>query len=344
MTYYAALDVSLRSVSICIIDDKGNYQFEAKVISEVEDIVRCLQAFGGEIEMVGFEAGMLTQYLSYGLKASGFDAVCIEARHAQKTLSAMRNKTDKKDARGIAQLLRTGWYVPVHVKSMVSHHVRAMLSSRRTVLKKCVDLENELRGLLRIFGDKLPSKVSHSSFDAVVRPLVEKDAALGRALVPLLDTRATLYQTYLQLDAEVKTMVRKDAVCQRLMTVPGVGAITALTFKAGVDDPTRFKSSRLVAAHFGLTPRRQQSGEMDYAGHISRAGDADVRSALYVAAHALITRNSEWSSLKAWGVKLMKTKGHRKATIAVARKLAVILHRMWIDDTDFRWQSEERAA
>jgi transposase len=128
------------------------------------------------------------------------------------------------------------------------------------------------------------------------------------------------------------------------MTVPGVGPVTALTFKAGVDDPTRFRRSRTVAADFGLTPRRYQSGEVDNPGRISKAGDPDVRSALYVAAHALIVRSAKWSSLKVWGLRLAKTKGHQRAVIAVARKLAVILHKMWIDGTDFQYGSTEAAS
>jgi transposase len=207
-----------------------------------------------------------------------------------------------------------------------------------------VDLENELRGLRKIFGIRLASKVAHGAYDATLRPLVESDPILARALVPLLDARLVLYKTYLKLDNEVKAIVRTDPICRRFMTVPGVGAITALTFKAAVDDPTRFKSSRTVAAHFGLTPRRYQSGETDNPGHISRAGDRDVRCALYTAAHALVTRTEKWSSLKAWGVRLAKTRGHRRAVIAVARKLAVILHKMWINGTDFRWGSVEATA
>jgi transposase len=154
--------------------------------------------------------------------------------------------------------------------------------------------------------------------------------------VPLLDARTVLYKTYLKLDYAVKAVVRTDPVCQRLMTVPGVGPVTSLTFKAGVDDADRFRSSRTVAAHFGLTPRRYQSGETDNPGRISKAGDRDVRMALYTAAHALMTRSDAWSTLKAWGVRLAKVRGHRRAVVAVARKLAVILHRMWVDGTDFR--------
>jgi transposase len=267
----------------------------------------------------------------------------MEARQVKNTLAAMRNKTDRNDARGIAQILRTGWYSRVHVKSMNSHRLRALLASRKAILKKCVDLENELRGLLRVFGICLAPRVGHGSFDADVRQTFAGDEMLSCALAPLLDARTVLYKAYLKLDGAVRALVKLDPVCKLLMSVPGVGPVTALSFKAGVDDPTRFKSSRTVAAHFGLTPRRLQSGESDNPGHISRAGDADVRSALYVAAHSLLTRNERWSSLKAWGMRLVKTRGHRRAVIAVARKLAIVLHRMWVDGTQFRWGAQEPA-
>lgn len=268
----------------------------------------------------------------------------MESRQVKNTLASMRNKTDRNDARGIAQILRTGWYSRVHVKSMHSHRVRALLASRKAILKKCVDLENELRGLLRVFGICLAPRVGHGSFDADVRQTFASDEMLSCALTPLLDARTVLYKAYLKLDSAVRALVKMDPVCKLLMSVPGVGPVTALSFKAGVDDPTRFTSSRTVAAHFGLTPRRFQSGESDNPGHISRAGDAEVRAALYVAAHSLLTRNEQWSSLKAWGMRLAKTRGHRRAVIAVARKLAIILHRMWVDGTQFRWSAQEPTA
>lgn len=344
MTLYTALDVSLRSVAICVVDERGTVLHEAKVEAEVDRIVACLRAFSSELKIVGFEAGTLTQYLTYGLQAAGFEVICLEARQVSAALAAMRNKTDRNDARGIAQILRTGWYSRVHVKSLESHQMRLLLSSRKAVLSKCVDLENELRGLLKIFGIRLASKVPHGAFDATVHPLIKSDPMLARALLPMLEARLVLYRTYLKLDNEVKALVRTDPVCQRLMTVPGVGAVTALIFRAAVDDPRRFKSSRTVAAHFGLTPRRFQSGETDNPGRISKAGDPEVRCALYVAAHALVTRTAAWSSLKAWGVRLAKTRGHRRAVIAVARKLAVILHKMWVTGTDFRWSGMEALA
>lgn len=344
MTHYAALDVSLRSVAICIIDNEGVIRLETSVPSEVEDITAVLDSFDGTIVSVGLEAGVLTQYLTYGLQSTGYEVICMEARQVKAALSAMRNKTDKNDARGIAQILRSGWYSRVHVKSMRSHEIRALLSSRRAVLSKCTDLEQEVRGLFKVFGIKLPPRLGHGGFDKTVRPTIEADPALAHALVPLLEARMALYKSFRELDNRVRHMALDDTVCQRLMTAPGVGFVTSLTFKAAVDDPTRFKHSRTVAAHFGLTPRRIQSGDMDIPGRISHAGDPTVRATLYTAAHALMTRSSRYSSLKVWGMQLAKKRGHRRAVVAVARKLAVILHRMWIDETEFHWSSEGSAA
>jgi len=340
MTYYAGIDVSLRSVNICVVDDDGERVAEAKLSSDVQEIIAYLDELEYSIDIVGLEAGTLSQYLTYGLQSAGFDVACMEAQQVKAALSAMRNKTDKHDARGIAQLLRSGWYSQVHVKSMESHHIRMLLSSRKAVLDKCIDLENEIRGLFKIFGIKLPPKLGHGSFDKAVRAIIEADEKLSHALLPLLDARLMLYQTFRVLDNRTRRLAWDDDVCELLMTAPGVGYVTALTFKAGVDDPSRFKQSRTVAAHFGLTPRRSQSGEIDIEGRISKSGDAQVRSALYVAANSILTRSSRWSSLKAWGMKLKKNRGHKKAVVAVARKLAVILHRLWIEETQFRWGTE----
>jgi transposase len=344
MKFFTGIDVSLRSVSICVVDEAGEVRYEAKVAAEVDVIVTALRRFSDDIRQVGFEAGALTQYLTYGLSAAGYEVVCMEARQVAASLAAMRNKTDRNDARGLAQILRTGWFRTVHVKSLESHQVRALLASRKMILTKCVDLENEVRGLLKVFGVRLPAHVGHASFDDVVRPSVQALPEVAKCLLPLLDARGVLYRTYLQLDNAVRGMAQKDPICRRLMTVPGVGAVTSLTFKAAVDEPQRFRSSRTVAAHFGLTPRRYQSGETDNPGRISKAGDPAVRQALYVAAHALMTRGDKWSVLKAWGVRLAKTRGHRRAVVAVARKLAVILHRMWLDGTDFRAARVEATA
>ena len=344
MGYFAGLDVSLRSCALCIIDSNGKTLLERELFCEIKDIAECLSGFSHPIERIGFEAGTMSQHLFHGLVGEGFDVVCMEARQVNAALSAMRNKTDKNDARGIAQVLRTGWFSPVHMKSREAHCQRAMLSSRKALLNKTIDLANEVRGLLKIFGIRLPRTIGHGHFDRVVRPLVEADEMLATALLPLLNARIVLYEHFLELDQRVKHTARHDAVCMRMMTIPGVGPIAALTFKAAVDDPSRFKSSRTVAAHFGLTPRRYQSGEVDNPGKISKAGDRDVRSALYAAANSPLIRARAGSSLKSWGMRLTRTKGRRRATVAVARKIAVLLHRIWVDGTEFRLEQVEGTA
>ena len=344
MTFYAALDVGVRSLALCVVDETGEVQLERSLPSDVDAIVACLRGFGEDIAVVGFEAGTLTQWLSWGLREAGFQVVVLEARHVKAALGAMRNKTDRTDARGIAQILRTGWYRQVHVKSLESHYIRTLLASRKALLRKCIDLENEVRGLLKVFGIRLPTGLRHGAFDAAARAPVEANAALAHALIPLLDVRLELYRAFLEMDRRVRALAHSDDICLLLMTTPGVGYITALTYRAAVDDPRRFRRSKTVAAHFGLTPRRHQSGERDMPGRISKAGDADVRSALYAAANIIMTRSTKWSSLKAWGVHLARSKGRKRALVAIARKLAVILHAMWIDGTPFSHQAPEAAS
>lgn len=224
------------------------------------------------------------------------------------------------------------------MKSQESHHIHTLLSSRKALLSRCLDLKNEIRGLLKVFGLRLPSTLAHHRFAETVRPIIDADEALAFALLPMLEAQQTLLASYQEMDRRMKLIASQDPV---LMTAPGVGGVTALHFKAAVDDPLRFTSSRLVGAHFGLTPRRFQSGESDSQGRISKAGDADVRSALYSAAHSLLTRTRTMSQLKAWGLHLVKTKGRSRVTVAVAYKLAVILHRMWMDGTQFHWSDQE---
>jgi transposase len=197
---------------------------------------------------------------------------------------------------------------------------------------------------LKVFGIKLRKGIRHGAFDRAAREPIEANAALAHALIPLLDVRLELHKGFLELDRRVRALAHKDEVCLLLMTTPGVGTITALTFRAAVDDPRRFRRSKNVAAHFGLTPRRHQSGERDTPGHISKAGDTEVRSALYAAANIILTRSAKWSSLKAWGARLARSKGRKRALVAIARRLAVILHRMWIDGTPFSFTEPEAAS
>jgi transposase len=285
----------------------------------------------------------LSQWLHAGLNGAGFEAVLLETRHVKAALSAMIVKTDRKDARGIAQLLRMGWYRPVHRKSPPAQEVRALLVGRKLLQGKLGDVELGIRGLLRGFGLKL-GEVSKGRFAARVRELVTGQAMLERVVEPMLRAREALRVEFHVLHRAMLDLVRQDAVCRRLMTVPGVGALVAITFASAVDDPARFRRSRSLGAHFGLTPKRYQSGETDVTGGISKAGDAMVRAALYEAANVMLTRASKFSSLKRWALEVAKRRGMRRAKVALARKLSTVLHRLWVDGSEFRFGKEVVAA
>jgi transposase len=343
MEHHVGIDVSLELSSLCVLDASGKVVREAKVASEPEALVAFLRGLGLTVARVGLEAGPLSQWLHDGLREAGFDVVLLETRHVKAALSAMAVKTDRRDARGIAQLLRMGWYRPVHRKSVPSQEVRALLGARKQLQVKVVDLEQTLRGLLRGFGLKV-GDVSRSKLPARIRELAAGHAMLEKIVEPLLAAREAMWREFAKLHREVLTIVKEDQVCRRLMTVPGVGAVVSLTYKAAVDDPDRFKKSKSVGAFFGLTPKRYQSGETDVTGGITRVGDASVRSALHDAANALLTRGTRFSTLKRWAVDVAKRRGMRRAKVALARKLATVLHRIWADGTEFRWGKDPAAA
>jgi transposase len=275
--------------------------------------------------------------------------VLVETRQLRATTKALPVKTDRNDARAMAQVVHTGWYKAVQVKSELSQGWwpeavnRALLSGRKLLVAKLRDLDNGIRGLLRGFGLKV-GQVSEAAFPTRVRELTDAHAGLEALMGTLLQARDAVRTERERLHRLVLAAVREDDVCRRLMTVPGVGPVTALTFCSAVDDPARFSRSRAVGAHFGLTPRRYQSGETDRMGHISKQGDSLARQALYEAANVPLTRTGKWSALKAWGLAVAKRAGMRRAKVAVARKLAVVLHRMWRDGTEFCWSREVAAA
>jgi transposase len=343
MEHYAGIDVSLQQSSVCVVDATGKVVREAKLPSEPEALVGFLGQLGLAVTRVGLEAGPLSQWLHAGLTAAGFEAVLLETRHVKAALPAMIVKTDRRDARGIAQLLRMGWYRPVHRKSPPAQEVRALLVGRKLLQGKLLDVELSLRGILRGFGLKL-GEVSRGRFAARVRELVVGQPMLERVAEPMLRAREALRAEYLALHRAVLAIVRGDAVCRRLMTVPGVGALVAVIFTAAVDDPARFRRSRAVGAHFGLTPKRYQSGETDVTGGISKVGDATVRTALYEAAHVMLTRSGRFSTLKRWALEVARRRGMRRAKVALARKLATVLHRLWVDGSEFRFGKEAAAA
>jgi transposase len=343
MDHYAGIDVSLELSSVCVVDGQGRIVRETKIASEPDALVTWLKGLGFAVVRVGLEAGPLSQWLHAGLTQAGFAPVLLETRHVKAALSAMTVKTDRKDARGIAQLVRMGWYRPVHVKALGAQEVRALLVARKQLLTKLLDVEKSIRGILRSFGLKI-GQVTRKGFEARVRELAGGQATLEQITDAMLSARLTLKAEYNKLHQAVLAIVREDAVCRRLMTVPGVGPITALTFKSAVDDPSRIKRSKQAGALFGLTPRKYQSGEKDVTGSISRVGDEMVRTVLYEAANILLVRVHRFSSLKRWAMEVAKRRGAKRAKVALARKLAVILHRMWVDGTDFRWSKMPPAA
>jgi transposase len=336
MEHYAGIDVSLELSSVCIVDAKGVIVREVKVASDPDVLVAFLRGLGLSIERIGLEAGPLSQWLHAGMVQAGFEAVLLETRHVKAALSAMTVKTDRKDARGIAQLLRMGWYRPVHCKSAGSQEMRALLVARKLLLGKLLDLELSIRGILRGFGLKM-GIVTRKSFEARARELCAGQAMLEQIAEALLAARAALQTQYAKLHKSMLSIVRADTVCRRLMSAPGVGPLVAITFKTAIDDPARIRKSKAIGALLGLTPRKYQSGEKDVTGSVSRVGDEMARTALYEAANTLLSRVTRFSALKRWGMDVAKRRGTRRAKVALARKIGVILHRMWVDDASFRW-------
>ena len=343
MELYVGLDVSLKETSIYVVDGSGEIVSEGTVISEPSAIAAFIEAQAEGAKRIGLETGPTTTWLWHELRGVGLPVICIDARHAKAALCLQINKSDRNDAVGLARIMQSGWYREVQVKSLDSHRVRALLNSRALLVKIKRDLENQIRGLLKNLG-LLIGKARGKAFTLRVGELISDSPVLAAAIKPLLAARETVRAEIVMFDRQLLRLARDHTESRRLMTVPGVGAINALAFCAAVGEPDRFRRSRSVGAYFGLTPRRHASGEVDWTGRISKCGDAMVRTYLFEAAGVLLTRVPHWCKLKAWGHRLWKRIGFKKAKVAVARKLAVILHRMWCDGTDFIWSTKEAAA
>jgi transposase len=335
MNHYAGIDVSLECSSVCVVDASGKIVREDKVASEPEALISWFAALGLSLERIGLEAGPLSQWLYAGLRGAGLAVELLETRHVRNAFKTMPVKTDRKDARGIAELMRIGWFRPVHCKSMEAQETRAMLTARKLVQKKLRDFEASLRGLLRGFGLKV-GKTTPRTFEGRIRELVAGHPSLETITAGLLSVRAVLLREFNAFEKRVRSMARADARARLLTSVPGVGAIVALTFVSAIDDPARFKSSKSVGAHFGLTPKKYQSGETDITGRISKIGDGGVRTAAYEASHVILTKPVKGcAALKSWATKLARRAGMSKAKVALARRLTVIMHRMLADGTTF---------
>jgi transposase len=335
MEYYAGIDVSLECSSVCVMDGSGKFVREAKVASEPEALIGWFGLLGLDLERIGLEAGPLSQWLYAAMREAGLAVELLETRHVRDAFRAMPVKSDRNDARGIAQLMRLGWFRPVHCKSMDAQEVRAVLTARKLVQTKLLDVENSLRGILRGFGLKV-GKTTGRSFAGRIRELVDGHPNLEAIGEALLSVHAVLQREFNAFERRVRAMARLNARTRLLMSTPAVGPIVALTYAAAIDDPARFKSSKQAGSHFGLTPKKYQSGETDRSGRISKIGDASVREALYQAAHVMLTKPvKDCSELKGWAMRIARRAGMNKAKVALARKLAVILHRMLANGTPF---------
>jgi len=342
MEHFAGLDVSVKQTSVCIVDETGKIVREVKVASEPDALLQVLAKPAYRLKRIGLEAGPLSQWLFSALAEAGLPVICVETRHMRAVLKAQINKTDRNDARGIAQMMRAGLYRLVHVKTLRSQKLRMLLTHRKLLQTKAIAIENDLRATLRNFGLKV-GMVGAVKFEGRIRELVANIPDLAMLVEPLLIVRRALREQFGILHCRLLAVVRDDEVCRRLMTVAGVGPVVALTYRATVDVPARFRNSKAVGVVFGLTPAKHQSGEVDRTGAISRCGDEMMRVMLYEAAQSMLY-SRKWSWLKAWAMQIARRRGMKKAIVALARRLAVVMHRIWVDGTEFRWTKEQVAA
>jgi len=273
MNYYAGIDVSLEASSVCVVDSNGKIACEGKIGSEPDDLIEWLTALKLELTRIGLEAGPLSQWLYAAMRQAGLAVELLETRHVRNALKTMPVKTDRNDARGIAQLMRLGWFRPVHCKSMPAQETRALLAARKVVQVKLHDVEMSMRGILRGFGLKV-GKTTPAHFEGRIRELTAGHPSLEAIAAGLLAVRAAMRRELDRFEKQVRALARCDTRVRLLMSVPGVGPIVSLTFAAAIDDPARFKSSKQVGPHFGLTPTKYQSGETDINGRISKIGDS----------------------------------------------------------------------
>jgi transposase len=338
MKSYVGFDVSLAETSVCVLDASGKVRFEGRVKSRPEDLVACVREHAGDAERIGLETGQTAALLFRAMEAAGLPVVCIETRHAHKVLSARLNKTDRNDARGLAELVRVGWYREAWVRGAAAHAIRSLLLGRRMLLATKRTLENTLRGAVKRFG-LIITKTAGRTFTHRAAAAVDRDPAYAAFATPILAVRHTVLDQIRSYDRQLRSVARGNATVSRLMTVPGIGHLTALAFYSTIEDPARFKRSEDVGAYLGLTPRVYQSGEIDRTGRITRCGDAMTRSYLFEAANVILTRVTKPTPLRAWGLRLTERTGHKKALVAVARKLAVMMHAIWSDGTEFEWKA-----
>ena len=334
---YAGLDVSDKMTHVCVADCSGVVVWAGVCATDPEVIARTLMSRAPGLVRVVLETGPLSVFLYHGLVERGVPVTCVCARHAKGVLSVRANKSDPHDAEGLAQMARTGWFKAVRIKDDATHMDRARLKIREQLMASRLAMAGQLRGLLKVFGLRLGKVTTPNKRRERLKVLFALKPELAPILAPLIESLEALEAQIRCSSKQLVAQAAADPVACRLMTVPSVGPIIALTYKTSIEDPNRFARGEDAGAFAGLAPRRNQSGERDYKGRISKAGDPMLRSALYEAANNLLTRVKRPCALQAWGKKLAETKGPKRARVAVARKLAILLHRLWQSQTEFSW-------
>ena len=343
MTHYVGLDVSQRMTAICVVDESGRRLWRGQCLSLPDEIEQMLRQHADRDARIGIETGPMTPWLVHELRNRNLDITCLDARHARAALKMQINKTDQNDAEGLAQIMRTGWYRPVHVKFFEAHRARALLAARSQLVGMTTRLSNHIRGVLKTFG-LLPGPMRGLPFDRRVEALLDNRADLIPIVHPMLAAWRQLREQIAVFDRAIHVIVRQSTTCRLLMSVPGIGASSVLAYVSTVEDPKRFTRSRSVGAHLGLTPRQYQSGEIDRSGRISRCGDALARTLMYEAAVVILTRVKRASRLKDWALAIARRSGPGKARVALARKLSIILHSIWRSGTPFHGSDPIAAA
>ena len=346
MSHYVGLDVSVKSVSICVVDAEGTVLARGDTTSDPDEIASFISKHAPDPERVVHESGILAIWLTRELEKRDIPIICIDARLAHKALSGRINKSDPGDAEGLAHLARTGWFSTVHIRSEASERVRVLIGTRERLIRMRKDLEAHVRGVLKVFGICMGA-VRRTKLRQGFRDQLAEAGTTDLAISVMVDMFNPIHKALCAateaMDDELKTIARESGIARRLMTVPGVGPVVALSFIATLDDAGRFKRAKDVGAFLGLTPRRHQSGDMDWSGRISKCGDRDLRRLLYSAATTLITQVRKPSPLRDWAMRLKERKGFKKAAVATSRKLAVVMMCIWRDGTVFEPAKENIA-
>lgn len=335
MSDFIGLDVSQKLTAICVVNQDGKVTWQGVVASNPAEIFDAISKRGLVNAKVGMETGPLSVWLYHSLRGLGLTIDCIHARHVHAALSVQLNKTDKNDAKGIAQLVRSGWYQPIHVKSMDSHQHRLVLTAREKLVQLKTAVNNQIRGMLKTFGVVMGAG-RNGVFAQGVETADPQISAVKPIVLMLLDTWRHLAAQIRAMDKLLASQAKNDAVCKLLMSVPGVGVLTAVSFKTAVDDPTRFGHVSDVGPYLGLTPKKYQSGEVDRNSGISKHGNRQTRSLLYEAALSIFKRYGKDTKMAAWAAKLECRAGHKKAVVALARKLATLLLSLWRNGEIFK--------